>query len=399
MAKGLFVFRSKTLSIAVFCMVSSAWGALATPKQECEAVIRALGFTVSSYDFTKRGLFSMEKHRFGELTCYVNRDGEIDSIYRNDEPVAEDGFFGPEALRLRDDITRKADQQIDRAQEERQEAIDAAEQRYEALQARIMSDLSRDLEDLRARSDPFSTKAQSVQPDENVANGTDTQAPDLAGTSPARDVTPTAPETPAQTAGTAPVAVTPPKQTPGTKPASGRRHWVTADILTRRTCPSARCGSVGSFREGESVKVYEERNGWARVTNYYFTNCLNGFSEYVESGDARCIPRNGIRDGKLAEWVIKRHLFAERPATPTESTENLEDLVKGSDNFERHKEAFVAAARALITDGSCKRQDFLKVGGWIRSLQRGEPFYFTYCGGSTIANRLYLDASTGQILR
>lgn len=40
------------------------------------------------------------------------------------------------------------------------------------------------------------------------------------------------------------------------------------------------------------------------------------------------------------------------------------------------------------------------MGGWVKSSNhRNQPIYFTYCGGSTVANRLYLNAETGEIFR
>ncbi|MBT8460143.1 MAG: SH3 domain-containing protein [Boseongicola sp.] len=348
----------------------------------------------------------MERHRFDALTCYVNREGKVDSIYERDDPVAEDGFFGVAALKLRDEITREANQEIDLAKEQRQKAVDAAQQQYDTINARIMSEMSQSLEDVRARSDPFSAVSRSLEPNDDLAASEETEelgsleTPSLIpATDTENEITSTTPKSQGEAEETTPAPGSQAEQAAAAPSSPGKRYWVTSSTLTRRTCPSPRCGSVGWFGEGQSVKVFEERNGWARVTKYYFTNCLNGFSEYVDSGDARCIPANGITNGKFAEWVYMRHLFAERPARPTEPTFDMEELVKGSDNLGLHKDVFVAAARELINSGTCKGQDFIKVGGWIRSLQRGEPFYFTYCGGSTIANRLYLDASTGQILK
>lgn len=90
-----------------------------------------------------------------------------------------------------------------------------------------------------------------------------------------------------------------------------------------------------------------------------------------------------------------------RPADPAASAAADETLVAQSDDFQRHRRAFAAAAAQLIADGRCTRQDFLEMGGWLKSVNeyRDQPVYFTYCGGMTNANKIYLDASTGRIFR
>lgn len=82
------------------------------------------------------------------------------------------------------------------------------------------------------------------------------------------------------------------------------------------------------------------------------------------------------------------------------TVETAEALVKGSDDFPRHGRAFARAAERLITDNECTAADFQEMGGFVKSQnQKSEPIYFTYCGGMTIANRIYLNAETGEIFR
>ena len=61
----------------------------------------------------------------------------------------------------------------------------------------------------------------------------------------------------------------------------------------------------------------------------------------------------------------------------------------------------VKAAAQLIAGGTCTRKDFKDMGGWMKSVNqyRDRPVYFTYCGGMTSANKIYLDASTGKTFR
>ena len=97
---------------------------------------------------------------------------------------------------------------------------------------------------------------------------------------------------------------------------SGRDGWVTVDRLNRRTCPKESCGSVGVLFFRENASIYEEQNGWARISKYYDASCQNGKSEYVDSGNASCNPANGIVDGRFAEWVSSQFLSSNKPNDP-----------------------------------------------------------------------------------
>lgn len=177
--------------------------------------------------------------------------------------------------------------------------------------------------------------------------------------------------------------------------------WVTADRLNRRTCPATHCGSVGWLMHREKATVYERRGGWGRISKHYYASCRNGKSEFVKTGDARCSADNGINNGKFAEWVSLKHLTKTRPADPGANAAGLEKLVSGSDDYRKHKSVFVDAARKLIASGRCTAEDFKEMGGWVKSTTtyRNKPVYFTYCGGMTVSNRLYLNAVTGDVFQ
>jgi hypothetical protein len=181
---------------------------------------------------------------------------------------------------------------------------------------------------------------------------------------------------------------------------SGREAWVTVDRLHRRTCPDERCGSVGTLFFRDKATIYEESMGWARISKVYDASCKGGRSEYVDAGNAKCEPSNGIVNGQFAEWVSLQYLSAERPADPAAGATGDFALVSGSDDYQTYKNVFAKAATDLIASGRCTRTDFVEMGGWIKSANhRTEPIYFTYCGGMRIENRLYLDASTGRVFR
>ena len=177
--------------------------------------------------------------------------------------------------------------------------------------------------------------------------------------------------------------------------------WVTADRLNRRTCPQPSCGSVGVQFRGDGVTIYERSNGWARITGPYNASCFNGVSEYVDSGNDACEEANGIVDGRFAEWVSAQYLSSERPPGPAAGATGDYALVSGSDDYAAYKDAFAKAASGLIANGSCSRADFEEMGGWLKSSLRGaeEPVYFTYCGGLTLDDRIYFNASTGEVFR
>lgn len=179
------------------------------------------------------------------------------------------------------------------------------------------------------------------------------------------------------------------------------QYWTTAERLDRRTCAARSCGVVGQLMFRESAHVYEIADGWARITNPYDGSCGSGRSEYVDRGTAACSETNGFVDGKFAEWVELNGLSTDRPADPAQSAAADETLVAQSDDFARHRRAFATAAAQLISDGRCTRADFEEMGGWMKSVNqyRDQPVYFTYCGGMSNANKIYLDASTGRIFR
>lgn len=77
-----------------------------------------------------------------------------------------------------------------------------------------------------------------------------------------------------------------------------------------------------------------------------------------------------------------------------------QQLIAGSDDLDENRALFARVATDLVTNGTCTETEFVTNGGWVRSTTFGSrPVYFMYCGGSTVANRLYLDAATGEVFR
>lgn len=75
--------------------------------------------------------------------------------------------------------------------------------------------------------------------------------------------------------------------------------------------------------------------------------------------------------------------------------EDYERLVAPSDDFGQHGPAFAGAARWLIEAGICAENDLRVNGGWVTSWTHSDqPIYFTYCGGSNLADRVYFNAES-----
>ncbi|MHB2240379.1 hypothetical protein [Pseudomonas monsensis] len=175
--------------------------------------------------------------------------------------------------------------------------------------------------------------------------------------------------------------------------------WVTTDRTDRHTCPSTKCGVAGRLIFREGVEVLETKGEWVRITKAYSASCVGGKSEYVKEGNKSCTTANGIKEGNFAEWVQVKDLSRDRPEDPAEGATGDDSLIKGSDDYRIYKIQFSRAARQLINDGTCTEGDFQEMGGWMASSNRGQGMYFTYCGGMTLSNKVYLDVKTGKTSR
>lgn len=176
--------------------------------------------------------------------------------------------------------------------------------------------------------------------------------------------------------------------------------WVTSEYLDRHSCPKNSCGVVGRLSFREAATPLEERGGWVRITKEYDGACEGGMSRYVDEGNKACTSANGFRDGRFSEWVRKEHLSATRPADPADTATTDESLVAQSDDFARYRRQFATIAAKLISDGRCTKADFEEQGGFVKSVNehRNEPVYFIYCGGFTAADKLYVNAETGDVM-
>ncbi|WP_324005255.1 hypothetical protein [Aeromonas hydrophila] len=175
--------------------------------------------------------------------------------------------------------------------------------------------------------------------------------------------------------------------------------WVTTDRTDRHTCPSTECGVAGRLMFREGVDALEKKGEWVRITKAYSASCVGGKSVYVKEGNKSCTSANGIKDGTLSEWVQSKDLSEKRPEDPAERVSGDDELVKGSDDYRIYRTQFAKAARQLINDRICTEGDFQEMGGWMASTNRGPSMYFTYCGGMTLSNKVYLDTKSGKTSR
>ncbi|MEX0605783.1 MAG: SH3 domain-containing protein [Marinobacter sp.] len=158
-------------------------------------------------------------------------------------------------------------------------------------------------------------------------------------------------------------------------------YYVTADRLNVRLAPDASGKATNSLSQRQKVTVFEVKDGWARISRYY-----DGSVEAL-SGD-------------VARWVFGKYLSTERPAEAPNQNSPIAVAIKSSDDFSKYRGVFVAASEQLIKSGTCKLGDFKEMGGWWSSTSyKPKPVYFTYCGGMTKSNRVYVNAATGETFR
>ncbi len=135
---------------------------------------------------------------------------------------------------------------------------------------------------------------------------------------------------------------------------------------------------VDTLYKGEKVAVLEKSNGWFRISDYLV---------YKEGGEetAEWLDANGLSD---AEPVIEEQ----------ERLEILDDYLQKSDDLITHLDMFRKKTQKLLDENICTPNDFLELGGWVRSVTyKNRNVYFMYCGGLEQENKIYLDVDTGEI--
>jgi hypothetical protein len=93
------------------------------------------------------------------------------------------------------------------------------------------------------------------------------------------------------------------------------------------------------------------------------------------------------------------HEYTPKPRSYTDA--DIQEAISSSDDYETYQAEFTKAATELLTSRRCGRYEMTQFGGFVKAQggYKEQPIYFTYCGGNTIANRIYLDVSTERIFK
>ena len=99
--------------------------------------------------------YRRKKHIFsGALICYIEKDGHIHSIEDNGVVVAEDGFFGQNALDKRNELYEERRRMIKTEKSRIEKEKDALDREFEATKRRLNSEFDRKIEQVRLDSEP-----------------------------------------------------------------------------------------------------------------------------------------------------------------------------------------------------------------------------------------------------
>ena len=150
--------------------------------------------------------------------------------------------------------------------------------------------------------------------------------------------------------------------------------YVKTDTTHEYLSPSKKAKITNTLRIGQKVEVLEIKKGFARVSKFY-----NGEVEGASGDVARWVPVSDLSETN------------EKPIIKTNT--ELEKAIANSDDFHLYKDKFVSHSQALINKGKCSIADFKEMGGWLKSTSGGKSSYFTYCGGFSLQNKVYIDIS------
>ncbi|MGN6525789.1 MAG: hypothetical protein ACTHL8_05325 [Burkholderiaceae bacterium] len=144
--------------------------------------------------------------------------------------------------------------------------------------------------------------------------------------------------------------------------------------------PDARSKAISWTLFRWKANVVETKNGFGRVSSYM-------------PGNEFGLP------GQVAYWIPLSALDTERPPAPTTSTNEPEfaKYIADGDNFGKYRAAFIKGTAELVASHVCSVEDFKQQGGWMLDpTEKSGVVYFTYCGGMTSANRVFLNVRTGH---
>ena len=100
--------------------------------------------------------------------------------------------------------------------------------------------------------------------------------------------------------------------------------------------------------------------------------------------------------------------YRSAPAAPTPERKprvytdaEIQEAIAQSDDYGLYRAEFTKAATYLLTTKRCTPEELVEIGGFVKAQgeNKVKPIYFTYCGGMTVNNRLYVDAETGKVYK
>ena len=160
------------------------------------------------------------------------------------------------------------------------------------------------------------------------------------------------------------------------------RYVVTADSLNVRLAASTSAKLVSKLQLRQKIEVLEVKDGWARISEYY-------------SGESEGL------DGYVARWVFAAHLAARaRVEDNIKVSSAVVEAIQASEDLEEFQDTFARASQRLVNSGQCTLSDFRDIGGWWKSAAHNPgAVYYTYCGGASNNDRIFIDTTTGETFR
>ena len=152
--------------------------------------------------------------------------------------------------------------------------------------------------------------------------------------------------------------------------------YVAVDLAEEHIEPSEASEVVNRLDRGQYVKVFEEANGWSRVT-WYYDHHLDG--------------------RERARWIKSSSLSPLKPP-PAEHRlprTRLGAALAHSDDVANYWKRFLQAAQRAIDRGLAAEDDFVEWGGWTRS-PSSRGYYFLHTG-IHVKERIYLHARSGSM--
>jgi len=150
---------------------------------------------------------------------------------------------------------------------------------------------------------------------------------------------------------------------------AAEEYYVTSEVLNVRLCPATACPITNRIYRQQKVEVFEIRDEWARITEYY-----DAASERLE------FPQ--VSGETVARWVILRALSKSRPADVAFTRkEELDPRVRGIpdaglNGISAHESELMGKyANHLVRTGQCTGVEFAD-----RSVNRPKQ-YFVQCTG------------------